>query len=172
MSVRSRQDLALPATGEIFDRYCELRSENPLETLSTVLIRLSKEVDLDIDVLEGAARAQQWDQRYQELMLLQSAELLGWSKVTAPMRHLQLVLEMQRLAMEKFQMMVGKDVRTAEEARRLAHTAVEMERLLLGQATVIGAQATDADLDARIKWLQERLKIHEDEAIEGNLTKS
>jgi hypothetical protein len=96
--------------------------------------------------------------------------MIAWAKTTAPMRHIQIILEMQRLALEKFSQMSGASVRTAEEARRLAHTSIELERLLLGQATSI-SKVADIDVDERIKWLQEKLKVHEENVIELDRTK-
>jgi len=126
---------------------------------------LGRELDVDTTVLEDAASAQLWEQQYREALLLSSAEMLAWARTSGPLRHIQIVLEMQRLALDKFGGMTGDDVRTAEEARRLAHTSFEMERILLGQATNI-VHTTDEDLDERIRWLQERLQQHED-TIEG-----
>lgn len=169
MPVRSGKDLAISTADELFNQYCQLRADNPLEPLTTILTRISQEKDIDVADLHQAADAQLWEHRYREMMLLTSADIISWAKSTAPMRHIQIILEMQRLALEKLALMDGKDVRTAEEARRLAHTGIEMERLFLGQATSIGATITDAELDDRIKWLQERLKNHEDRIIEGEI---
>lgn len=130
---------------------------------------MSRKTGVDLELLQEAAQTQLWEHRYREFAMLRSAELIALAQATSPTRHLELILEMQQLALQKLRSLGPEGIRTAEEARRLIDTAIKHERLLLGQPTVTIGQ-TGEDLDSRIRWLLKKLEGLDARTIEGKKT--
>lgn len=159
--MRGRAELALP---DFLAEYSKLRDEYPLDVESSILARLSAKTGVALRELERLSDSQGWEQEYREGKLVASARAIQLAQATSGARHLKLSHMMQEAALNALEKLFDPEektfvIRTPEEARRLIKTAVEVERLVLGEPTQY-VQMDHRDRDERIKWLLEKMETY------------
>ena len=145
---------------EIYRVYSEERRNNFLDPNSTIATRVAKRLDIPRSRVLDLIRDHSWDIRFVEEHTQRSQAIADAADATSMFRLMGLAQEMQRVA-RKAILSVGTpgglEVRTLEEARRLAQTGFEIEQSLLGKTTH-HVQVDVHQVDERISYLSGLLK--------------